>query len=96
MRVSVSKEQKWSTNASITRLGSAYFLLIKILINTDVDPQYGMSHKRSRAAAEWLDGMDTFAKTLPMIVASRSVQLRDCARGSNIPLKKAAGYEVGI
>ena len=38
-------------------------------------------------------GMEHLARMLETMVASRSVQLPDSARGSRMPLKKAAGLK---
>ena len=48
-------------------------------------PEYGISASLSNAAAEWSDGMDTFARTELIIVASLREHVRDCAKGNRRP-----------
>ena len=70
----------------MTRLGSAYFLLSSTRMKSEVDPLYAISASFIRAAAEWMAGTETLASTLPMMVASRRVHVRDAQRGSKMPL----------
>ena len=57
----------------------------------ELAPEYSISAILSNAAAECNIGIEFLLKTLPTIIASLNVQLRDSHSGNKIPLKKAAG-----
>mmetsp|Transcript_34087 Transcript_34087/g.78763 ORF Transcript_34087/g.78763 Transcript_34087/m.78763 type:complete len:217 (-) Transcript_34087:318-968(-) len=84
------RSQKWSTSASMTRCGRAYFLFSRTRMKRDVGPAYGISASLSSATAEWFAGIETLASTEAMMVASFRLQ-PVCAMGSTMPLKNAAG-----
>ena len=60
-------------------------------MNMELAPEYFISASLRSAAAECNIGMEFLARTLPMMMASRNVQLDASHRGSRMPLKKAAG-----
>ena len=60
-------------------------------MNSDVGPVYSISASRSKAAAEWSTGMETFESTEPMMAASFNVTPPPSQSGNKMPLKKAAG-----
>ncbi len=63
----------------------AYFLSSSTLMKKEVVPEYSISARRSRAAAECTTGMDTLLMMLLTITASRRVQVPLWHRGSSSP-----------
>ena len=86
VRVSPSNRRKWSTIASMTRYGSAYFLSSSIRRKKLFVPLYSISARRSMAALECRAGIDTRLSTEEKMTASRTVHVPDWQRGMRIPL----------
>ena len=87
VRSSRPKRTKWSTSASTTRYGSAYFLSSSTRMKKEVVPLYGISAIRSSAAAECSTGTDTRRSTDDTMTASRSVHVPDAHSGSSSPCR---------